>query len=111
MKLTDKTNVLANLVIPSTYNGAKVSTIATKGFKDCTKLVSVVVPEGITTLDTYAFYGCTTLKTITIPSTVMGVSDPDDIVGTDMSVLDVSLLTVKNFTKFFAGYFEGGNQS
>ena len=37
----------------------------------------------------------------------MGVSDPDDIVGTDMSVLDVSLLTVKNFTKFFAGYFEG----
>ena len=75
VKLKNKEIALAELVIPESYNGAAVTAIATKGFKDCALLEKVVIPEGITTLSTYTFYNCSNLQTLTIPSTVNSIGN------------------------------------
>lgn len=57
------------LVIPSTFNGKAVTKIEEGGFKDCTKLKTLVIPDSVTTYgDTgKVFEGCSNLTSITLP--------------------------------------------
>lgn len=62
-----------NVVIPSTIYGASVTSIGSfgnSGFKDCTSLTSVTIPNSVTSIGNYAFYGCTNLTNISIPNSV-----------------------------------------
>lgn len=43
-------------------------------FKNCTSLVSMVIPEGVKNISSEAFYGCTKLKYVTLPQTVTSIS-------------------------------------
>ncbi len=46
------------LVIPSTYDGLPVTTIAECAFQDCASLTKVVIPDTVTYIYDSAFYGC-----------------------------------------------------
>ena len=50
-------------------------TIKSKLFQNCTNLVSVTIPEGVTQILPTAFRGCTGLKTVDIPDTVEGIRE------------------------------------
>ena len=59
-----KARYLSHIVIPATYRGAPVVGIATEGFRECTELKSIIIPDSITSIGRYAFDGCANLKTI-----------------------------------------------
>jgi hypothetical protein len=44
-------------------------------FENCTKLTSVVLPEGVQSIGYYAFNGCTALTSIALPSTIIEIQD------------------------------------
>lgn len=65
VKTTNK-NIVGALVIPETYNDAEVSIVLEKGFFNCTKLTSVVIPNTIKIIDKQAFDNCYGLNSVTI---------------------------------------------
>lgn len=79
--LSDKTYAVAaseelyalddiHLVIPSEYNGKAVTVIEEDGFKELIGLVSVTIPDSVTTIGLYAFNSCNGLTSIVIGSGV-----------------------------------------
>ena len=82
-----------DIVIPATHEGYPVIQISDSAFRECEELISVTVPDSVTTIgrnafykctqltevvlgqgvdsiDPYAFYGCTSLASINIPKSV-----------------------------------------
>ena len=43
------------LVIPQTYNGLPVTSIGACAFENCTGLISVTIPDSVTSIGRYAF--------------------------------------------------------
>lgn len=54
----------SDLVIPSTYNGMRVTHIGYSAFYSCTRFKSVTIPESVTNIGTSAFKLCSNLTTI-----------------------------------------------
>lgn len=54
---------------------SSLTTIEGEVFGECTSLVSVTVPEGVTDLNSKAFYGCTNLESIDLPDSLMHVGE------------------------------------
>ena len=50
-----KAKYLSNIVIPETYNGKAVTGIAKEGFMDCEELVSITIPDSVTSIGEDAF--------------------------------------------------------
>ena len=65
----DKKNESA-LEVPREYDGIPVIAIDDYGFKGDTKLVSITLPDSITTIGYEAFAGCISLKTFEMPNSV-----------------------------------------
>ncbi|MCM1438068.1 MAG: leucine-rich repeat domain-containing protein [Roseburia sp.] len=66
---------LTEAVILSEYEGIPVTTISNHAFSNCSSLISVIIPDSITTINhgnnsRGAFSGCTSLKKIDIPDSV-----------------------------------------
>jgi hypothetical protein len=61
------------VVIPTTYNGGTVVSIANGAFSYASTMTSVSIPSTVTSIGASAFYGCTGLTTITIPSSVTSI--------------------------------------
>ena len=61
------TGVCANpqIIIPSTYNGAPVTSIETHEFSDCFKLTGIVIPDSVTSIGNRAF-DCVNLEEISV---------------------------------------------
>lgn len=60
------------IVIPSMYNGQKVTSIGTHAFmNNSTK--SITIPNTVKTIQAYAFSGCSQLKNIVIPDGVYSI--------------------------------------
>lgn len=59
-------NQLTSLVLPNTVHILSGSSI----FENCTMLVSVNIPEGVTALGEFTFSNCSSLKAIDLPSTL-----------------------------------------
>ena len=57
------------MVIPSSIDGYRVTSIDDRAFEDTT-IKSVVIPDGVKKIGWFAFNGCMELKKITIPSSV-----------------------------------------
>ena len=54
------------MIIPETINGKKVVEISDNAFKDCQKVITIVLPSAITHIGNSAFENCTSLKNIKI---------------------------------------------
>lgn len=59
--------------IPSSYSGLPVTAISDNGFKDCTELTSITIPNSITTIGNNAFENCTGLTELIIPTSVTSI--------------------------------------
>lgn len=64
-----------DIVIPSRYNGKKVTAIANSAFRNCNSLTSITVPNSITSIGKMAFYWCENLSSITIGDGVTSIGD------------------------------------
>ncbi len=58
----------AQLIIPDTVDGRRVVGIADHAFYQCRDLLSVTLPNSITSIDAYAFYECRNMHTVNIPT-------------------------------------------
>ena len=74
-KINRYNGTTANLVIPSTIDGYKITSIEWSAFSDCSFLTSVIIPEGVTYIGNYAFDNCTLLADITIPDSVKHIGN------------------------------------
>lgn len=57
--------VSGHIVIPETYDGSPVTTVAWMGFDGCSNMTGVTIPAKVRKVDGNAFRGCTNLRTIT----------------------------------------------
>ena len=62
------TLISGDLEIPSEHSGLPVKAIDKAGFKSCSNLTSVVIPEGITTIPESGFQDCTGITSLTLPN-------------------------------------------
>lgn len=65
VKTTNK-NIEGALVIPAIYNEKAVTVVLEKGFYNCKKLTSVLIPNGVKIIKGEAFAYCNGLDTVTI---------------------------------------------
>ena len=61
------------VIIPSKYNGKKITSINDRAFYNCSKLTSVTIPDNVTSIGKEAFYDCSGLTSITIPDSVTSI--------------------------------------
>ena len=61
------------IIIPSEYNGKPVNAIGDEAFYQCSNIVSVTIPEGITVVPYSAFKYCTNLERVEIPRGVTSI--------------------------------------
>ncbi len=90
-------------VIPATIDGKKVSKIGKYAFRDCGKLTSVIIPDGVISIDDSTFSGCFSLVSITLPDSVTSIGDS---AFEDCSSL-ASIKLPDNLTKIGKSAFEG----
>ena len=61
-------NEVESVVIPEEIEGYPVISINANAFENCDRLVSVVMPDGVTNLDWMQFSNCTNLKEVHLPA-------------------------------------------
>ena len=75
--ITEYTGSDANVTIPSEIDGKMVTEIDggdyQTAFKDCTFLISIIIPDSVTSIGSEAFYNCTSLTSVTIPDSVTSI--------------------------------------
>lgn len=63
------------MVIPSELCGCVVSAIADNAFTNKNNIMTVTIPDGVTSIGDSAFSGCSRLSSISIPSTVINIEE------------------------------------
>ena len=66
---------LSNIVIPATYKGGAVVTIAEDAFTGFDLLESVTIPNSVVIIECEAFFSCSSLMSVTIPDSVISIGD------------------------------------
>ena len=93
VKASEFADDMTEIVIPPTYKGKKVTSIAESGFSNLVKLETVIVPDTVTEIGASAFSGCTNLA-IEIPESVK-------VVGAS-ALYNVKEITVKGINSWTA---------
>ena len=62
----------STVVLPADCQGENYG-IGANVFKDHSEIVSIQLPEGVTSIGSYAFYGCSALTSLTLPETVTSI--------------------------------------
>ena len=73
VKVVGCTGYPESIVIPETYNGAKVSYVYRHAFEYHSQLKSVTLPDTVNLIGEYAFYCCSQLSEINFPSSLTGI--------------------------------------
>lgn len=93
----------ANVTIPSTIYGNKVTKIGYSSFEENNNLMSVTLPNSIKYIDHYAFRSCENLKSITIPNSVKTIGS-----GVFSGCISLKNITVpSSVTELGSGVFDG----
>ena len=61
------------IIIPKEFCGCPVVAIGRYAFQDCRNVISITVPEGVTSIGWYVFERCSSLTSINIPKSVTNV--------------------------------------
>ena len=69
------TGELVDLIIPATYQGLPVISIASSAFTEWDDLSSVVIPDSVRTIGTYAFAYCRNLYSAALPDSLAQLGD------------------------------------
>ena len=69
----DSVKYLSHISIPTEYEGKAVTEIGDSAFSSCSRLTSIVIPDGIKTIGENAFYNCESLASVTIGSDVTSI--------------------------------------
>lgn len=73
VEITKYTGTDEKVVIPSTINGKKVTSIGHGAFMECINIEKITIPDSVTTIDYNAFSDCPNLVSITIPCNVTSI--------------------------------------
>ena len=74
--ITSLTNTSStHIVIPSTIDKKKVTSIGNGAFKNCTSFTTITIPDSVINISDNAFMGCTSLTNITIPNSVTSIGN------------------------------------
>ena len=68
-------NSVANIVIPSTYNGGAVTAIGYSAFGWDATIASVTIPDSVTTIGDYAFENCPIMRDVTLGNSIITIGD------------------------------------
>lgn len=112
VKAKDK-SIEGDIVIPDSYNGKPVTSIASSGFSGCDGITSVTIPNSITSIGYHAFGGCTNLTSVTIPDSVTSIDSSSfsnctslpsiSIPGSVTSIGDYAFEMCENLTSVIIG--------
>ena len=86
----------AEIVIPADIGGCPVRNIEGGGFRDCSNLTSVTIPNSVTSIGERAFWGCNGLTSITLPSSVT-CEGYDPFNGTSLNDVKIVILDYSEF--------------
>lgn len=64
-----------SIVVPATIKGYKVVKIGNAAFEDCSSIISVELPDGVTVIDDFAFSKCTALTSVKLPEGVLTIGE------------------------------------
>ena len=62
-----------DVIIPETYNGMKITSLASNAFDGKNRIKSITLPADLAKINSYCFKGCTQLESIHIPSKVTAI--------------------------------------
>ncbi len=71
VSLKDKT--LTEVEVPSEIDGKTITMLEVDGFKGCSALQKVTVPDTVTVIEDYCFYECPSLTEINVPAHVKNI--------------------------------------
>lgn len=71
--VTNSPHASGFILIKDYYQGYPVTTVGNGAFQNCTELVGVIIPEGITDIGFVAFAGCSSLSEVTIPNSLTSI--------------------------------------
>lgn len=75
VEITKYTGNDRNLVIPSRIGGKKVIRIGEDAFSECSRIVRVELPEGLTSIGNSAFAECSSLGSLKLPNSVTSIGN------------------------------------
>ena len=70
--LVEYTGNETSLVLPSNYNGESY-VINKYAFYDCDSIISITIPDSVTSIGDCAFYECSSLTSVTIPDSITSI--------------------------------------
>jgi hypothetical protein len=115
IKATDVTNIPAEVVLPTTYEGKPVTKIEDYAFLDadmstvtinntCTTLKRIVIPESYTYIGDGAFFKCENLEIVEMTSSITEIGDGAFQQTAIKSIFIPSSVTKTGFSLFFDEY-------
>ena len=63
----------AHIVVPDTYGDYPVVAIGERAFYNCETLISITIPDSVTTIGYSAFESCSSLTSVTIPNSITAI--------------------------------------
>lgn len=73
IEIADCDTSVVSVIIPEKINGQPVKSVGNDAFRECRRLTSISIPNGVTSIGDQAFYQCVNLTNIFIPNSVTSI--------------------------------------